>query len=88
MLDALEGYISGKVNPGTFEEAEKKRKEAEVASQKSKPSNPVEGLENTNIDDARRALEGLNLGGGRNGGRGGIPENVDLNQIRELFNRR
>ena len=87
-LDDLEGYISGKVDPGTFEEAEKKRKEAEVANQKSKSANPAGGLGNTNIDDARKALEGLNLGGGRNGGRRGIPENVDIDQIRELFNRR
>ena len=49
---------------------------------------PAEGLGNTNIDDARKALDGLNLGGGRNGGRRGIPENVDIDQIRELFNRR
>ena len=40
------------------------------------------------VNDARKALEGLNLGGGRNGGRRGIPENVDIDQIRELFNRR
>lgn len=87
-LEDLEGYISGEVDPGTFEEAEKRRKAAEVAEKESKASNSSNALGNTNLDEARKALEGLNIGGGRNGGRGSIPEGVDLNQIRELFNRR
>ena len=48
----------------------------------------VTRLSNPTLENARKALEGLNRGGGRNGGRRGIPEDVDLDQIRDLFNRR
>ena len=65
-----------------------KEKPKTVAQKESKSSNSSNALGNTNLDEARKALEGLNIGGGRNGGRGSIPEGVDLNQIRELFNRR
>ena len=49
-LEDLEGYISGEVDPGTFEEAEKRRKAAEVAQKESKASNSSNALGNTNLD--------------------------------------
>ena len=86
-LEEVEGYLSGKLDPGTFEDAEKERKASELAKQKSKASGD-RAASNPSLENARKALEGLNRGGGRNGGRRGIPEDVDLDQIRDLFNRR
>jgi len=78
-LEELEGYLSGEVEPSSFEDA---AKEAEAVAARKKQSAGA----NSNRNDAQKALEGLNLGGRR--GNREIPKDVDVDRIRELFNRR
>jgi hypothetical protein len=82
-LEELEGYLSGEVTPSSFEDA---AKEAEALAARKKQNGGAGSPAGANLEGAQKALENLNLGGGR-GGRE-IPRDIDVDRIRELFNRR
>ena len=82
-LEELEGYLSGEVTPSSFEDA---AKEAEALAARKKQNAGTNSPANSNANAAQKALEGLNLGGRR--GNREIPKDVDVDRIRELFNRR
>ncbi|MDC0048267.1 hypothetical protein OAL09_02885 [Verrucomicrobia bacterium] len=82
-LEELEGYLSGEVEPSSFEDA---AKEAEALAARKKQNGGTNSPARSNRNDAQKALEGLNLGGRR--GNREIPKDVDVDRIRELFNRR
>ena len=82
-LEELEGYLSGEVTPSSFEDA---AKEAEALAARKKQNGGAGSPAGANLEGAQKALETLTLGGGR-GGRE-IPRDIDVDRIRELFNRR
>ena len=61
-------------------------KEAEALAARKKQNAGTNSPANSNANAAQKALEGLNLGGRR--GNREIPKDVDVDRIRELFNRR
>ena len=82
-LEELEGYLSGEVEPSSFEDA---AKEAEALAARKKQNGETNSPARSNRNDAQNALDGLNLGGRR--GNREIPNDVDVGRIREVFNRR